>query len=279
MSDQTNSNLVKMLFSEFLETSPPNQMAALSDIAISHPVPGGWAYNVNTPDLLLNCASEICNGIRVFRSNDEIGMMDHEFNEMYLRYTCSNCLKTVKIYSIAAKWVEKSTGECYKYGEVPPFGPPTPARLITLIGPDRELFLKGRRCENQGLGIGAFIYYRRVVENQKNRILEEIAKVAEKLKEDPAIVTVLRKAIAETQFSKALEMVKDAVPKVILIDGNNPLTLLHRALSSGVHNNKDEECLEIAESIRIVLAELSERMAVALKDEDSLKKAISNLLK
>ena len=56
----------------------------------------------------------------------------------------------------------------------PPFGPPTPARVITLIGPDKEYYLKGRRAENQGMGIGAFSYYRRVVENQKNRIIDEV---------------------------------------------------------------------------------------------------------
>jgi hypothetical protein len=69
------------------------------------------------------------------------------------------------------------SGECYKLGELPVYGPPTPARLISLIGPDREIFLKGRRCGNLGLGIGAFVYYRRVVENQKSRILDEIIKV------------------------------------------------------------------------------------------------------
>ena len=42
------------------------------------------------------------------------------------------------------------SGACYKFGELPEYGPPTPARLIKLIGPDRELFLKGTRCENQG---------------------------------------------------------------------------------------------------------------------------------
>jgi hypothetical protein len=31
----------------------------------------------------------------------------------------------------------------YKIGELPIYGPPTPARLISLIGPDREIFLKG----------------------------------------------------------------------------------------------------------------------------------------
>lgn len=50
--------------------------------------------------------------------------------------------------------------------------------MISLIGPDKELYLQGRRSESRGFGIGAFSYYRRVVENQKSRIIEEIAKAA-----------------------------------------------------------------------------------------------------
>jgi hypothetical protein len=40
-----------------------------------------------------------------------------------------------------------------KFGEVEPFGPPTPARVITLLGPEKDYYLKGRRAENQGMGI------------------------------------------------------------------------------------------------------------------------------
>ncbi|MBI5388586.1 MAG: hypothetical protein HZA90_28320 [Verrucomicrobia bacterium] len=150
--------------------------------------------------------------------------------------------------------------------------------MIKLIGPDRETFLKGRRCENQGLGIGAFVYYRRVVENQKNRIIEEILKVAEKLDVSPNIITALKAAKNETQFSKALASVKDAMPQALLINGHNPLTLLHSALSDGLHDQTDEHCLEIASSVRVVLGELSERLAQALKDEAELNNALSKLM-
>ena len=173
------------------------------------------------------------------------------------------------------------TGDIYKFGELPPFGPPTPPRLMKLIGPDRDDFLKGRRCENQGLGIGAFIYYRRVVESQKNRILEEIIKVSEKLSvpfSPGERVEVLRAAVRETQFSKALEMAKDMLPESLLVNGHSPIKLLHSALSEGVHAMSDEQCMELATSIRIVLAELSERLSQALKDEAELSKAISTLL-
>ncbi len=169
-------------------------------------------------------------------------------------------------------------GICYKFGEYPPYGSPVPSRLIKLIGPDRDIFLKGRRCENQGLGIGAFAYYRRVVENQKNRILEEIVKVSEKIEASQDKINTLRKAINETQFSTALKMTRDVMPDSLLINGQNPMLLLHGALSQGVHELPDEECLELASTVRLVLGELSERLFILLKDKAELTKAISTLM-
>jgi len=66
----------------------------------------------------------------------------------------------------------------------------------------------------------------------------------------------------ETQFSKAIETIKAAIPESLLIDGHNPLTLLHDALSEGLHAQTNEDCLELATSIRVVLTELAERIPV-----------------
>jgi len=165
-----------------------------------------------------------------------------------------------------------------KLGESPEFGPPTPSRVIKLIGPDRELFLKGRRSENQGLGIGAFGYYRRVVENQKDRILDEVIKVSEKLAASEELILELKSAKREIQFTKAIDSIRHGIPQALLIDGHNPLTLLHSALSEGLHEQPDEECLALATSIRVVLTELADRLGQALKDEAELKHAVSRLL-
>jgi hypothetical protein len=141
------------------------------------------------------------------------------------------------------------------------------------------LFLRGRRCENQGLGIGAFVYYRRVVEDQKNRILAEIIKVAQTISAPPEAIVALEGAQKEHQFSKAIDSVKDAIPQRLLIDGQNPLALLHAALSKGLHNRSDEMCLEVATDIRLILAELAELLGHALKDERELKEAVARLRK
>ena len=105
-----------------------------------------------------------------------------------------------------------------------------------------------------------------------------IRKVSEKLGASQQKIDILKKAIDETQFKNALKMTKDAIPESLLINGHSPILLLHSALSEGVHSLSDEQCLELAGSIRIVLGELSERLTSALKDEAELTKALSTLM-
>lgn len=277
-----------ILWPDFLESTPPNQLLLVSELVakeqkvVDNNRRSQIVYTARTPELQLHCPSDACNGTRFFRygKREQPIFSGSDFSFFYLTYLCSNCQKTQKTFSIASKIeAEKShNGLAYKFGEFPAYGPPTPARLIKLIGPDREEFLKGRRCENQGLGVGAFIYYRRVVENQKNRILSEIVRVVEKIGPEPEAIDKLQAAIQEVQFAKALSIAKDALPQSLKINGLNPMSLLHAALSDGVHGRSDEDCLEIASSVRIVLGELSERLSQALKDEVELAKALSTLL-
>jgi hypothetical protein len=200
--------------------------------------------------------------------------------DRFLSYSCRNCRKSHKTYAFRLAWpaADKNSILAMKFGEIPSFGPPVPARLITLIGPDRDLFLRGRRSENLSLGIGAFAYYRRVVENQKSRLISQMGQVAARLGAGAKEVARFEAAAKETQFSRAIEEIKDAIPSVLLLDDHNPLTLLHSALSEGLHAQSEEECLEIATSIRLVMVELADRISQALKDEAELKTAVSRLL-
>ena len=170
------------------------------------------------------------------------------------------------------------SGTVFKYGENPAFGPHTPSKVFKMLGPDIDYFLKGRLAENQGMGVGAFVYYRRVIESQKNRLLGEIIRVAEKIKAPEDMLSDLRQAQKETQFSSVLEAIKHGFPSSLLINGHNPLRLLHAALSEGVHELSDEDCLEKATSIRLVLANLAENLGHALKDHNELDTAVTKLM-
>ncbi len=73
-------------------------------------------------------------------------------------------------------------------------------------------------------------------------------------------------------------MAKDAIPESLLINGQNPILLLHGALSEGIHALSDEECLSIASSVRVVLVELSDRLSQSLKDEAELTRALAVIM-
>ncbi len=268
-----------ILFANFLETNPPGTNRIITDLfTLSQ-------YNVRVisrPELQLSCNFESCNGIRFFvcLTNEQPVRLGSESSiPTFLNYRCRNCRTTEKLFALLLYAEgEGHEGIAHKIGEYPSFGPPIPSRVISLIGPDREIFIRGRRSEIQGLGIGAFAYYRRVVENQKSRLITEMAKVAERLGAKREVLAAFSRAAAETQFSKAIDDIKDAIPQTLLINGHNPLTLLHKALSEGLHAQPDEECLEIATSIRVVMTELAESISLALKDEAELKQAVNRLL-
>ena len=170
-----------MSMAEFLEAVPPSRITRVSDVRRYESRTSG--HYLDTPDIQLHCDNDACNGLRFFGSIDRpfsLGVKQKYY--YFFTYRCRNCRVTILKFAIAIDVEDNSNdGKLLKLGELPPYGSPTPARLIKLIGPDRGLFLTGRRAENQGMGIGAFAYYRRVVENQKDRILEEITKVTEKL--------------------------------------------------------------------------------------------------
>lgn len=254
-------------FAEFLMSTPPYTAKLVNDLCSGD--------DISSPTVKLYCDSDTCNGLRFFDIHDTTGWPKaNEWKPCFLEYYCRHCRKSGKMYSL---WVWKKSydsGEVMKFGEWPSFGPHIPSRVISLIGPDRELFLKGRRAETHGLGIGAFVYYRRVVENQWGRLLDEIIRVAEKL---GLTQETLKKARSEKQFAKAVETIKDAVPQVLLIEGHNPMTLLHKTLSKGIHELSDGECLELAKSIRLVLTEFAEKLGQALKEHAGIKEALAKL--
>jgi hypothetical protein len=267
-------------WNEFVESVPPNVKCRVGGLAPQYRQ-GSWI--ISTTDITLHCASEFCQGPRAFAL---IGDGYHDVRvgrtetNLFLKYVCRNCRKTFKTIAVEVRRNEDEDGDgvAKKYGEDPPYGPHTPPRLIKLIGPHRELFLKGRRAESQGLGIGAFAYYRRVVEDEKDRLFDAVITAAQKIRANADLIENLKTAKSETQFSTAVEQIKYGLPDSLNINGHNPLTLLHNALSDGLHAQTDDECLDIASSIRLVLAALAERIGQVLKEEAELNTAVTKLM-
>jgi hypothetical protein len=65
-----------------------------------------------------------------------------------------------------------------------------------------------------------------------------------------------------------------AIPAVLLIEGHNPLTLLHDLLSEGIHELADAECLQRARDAEVILCEIADRMQIALTENMAVKTAL-----
>jgi len=267
-------------WADLLAGYPPGHKAHVPDLAQPSPVSRGEWY-LATPDLELHCDAETCKGTRLFACCDppDDWLEPGKMSEAFLDYKCKNCGEGRKVFAVLAELdPSPPSGAAIKLGEHPPFGDPLPPGVNHLVGPDRELFLQGRRAEQQTFGIGAFAYYRQVVESQKDRLFDRIVAAAKRAGVQGATLRDLEAAKVNFQFNKGMEEFKQLIPDSLLIDGHNPLALLHKALSQGLHNKSDSECLQLAMTIRSVLCEMARRISHVLKENAEVKQALSYLM-
>lgn len=173
-------------------------------------------------------------------------------------YVCAGCRKFLRIFLI--KFGEEKD-YVMKVGQYPAWTIAVEPDLQRMLGPHLELYRKGLVCESQGYGIGAFAYYRRIVENIIDELLAGIAELmsGEDLKK---YSEALEKTKATRVAQEKIELVKDLLPPGLRPEGMNPLGVLHKSLSEGLHEESDEKCMELAGSIREVLVFLSSQVSV-----------------
>ena len=270
-------NTSEVAWKSFLETTPPNTPVTISGLAVSY----GNTWGIVNPYIELHCEHD--DGVRRFAPpSGNLGLLAGDFtpNYKFIAYRCRDCQSITKTFAVLIhQWdfEDLSNVEVMKLGEYPPFSAPISSRIQKLLSDsDLELYRKGVRAEAQGLGIGAATYFRRIVDEQWQRLVKEIRRAAERLGAED--LGVYDAAMVETQFSKAVAMLKDAIPeKLLILKGENPLTLLYKLLSQQLHGMTDEECLQQAADIRLVLTVLLENIAEVMKDQNELTAAAKRL--
>lgn len=266
---------------QFLEATPPNSPVTIPGVAQMQPNPlsGERMPCIISPPIELHCERD--GGSRRFTTSKKL-FLRYTSSHQFLTFRCRDCLKSEKIFAIAFKWDslnEHTSGEVtvMKMGEYPPFSTAISPRIQKLLTrQDLELYRKGVRSMDYGLGIGAASYLRRIVESQWKLVVIETRKAAERL--GIKDLKAFDAALESHQFSRAVESLKGVIPEKLLLPGrHNPLTILYKPLSQQLHDLSDEECLQQAQAIQIVLTKLLENIATVLKDEAELSAAVSML--
>jgi len=264
---------------EFLESKPAYVEQRFEGLVRDLNPRGATIWGFNSPRIQLYC--QVDDGARWFDPSPGT-VRCGEWGTEFIAYTCRDCGRWKKTFAlILAPDVAANPTllTAVKLGEYPPFGSHLAKRLQDMLSEtDLELYRKGLRTEREGHGIGAAAYYRRVVENQWKDLVTKLRDAAQKLGTPPERLTIFGEALAQPQFSTAVDLLKDAIPpKLLILDGRNPLTLLYRPLSVQIHDLSDQECLQQADDIRTVLNETFDNISRVLKEDEALKAAVTRL--
>jgi hypothetical protein len=193
-----------------------------------------------------------------------------------LYYTCAMCSLGVYRFYLRLADDQKSV---WKIGQDPPWSIEPTDAVKKALGGHIGNYKKGLINESQGYGIGAFAYYRRIVEEIIGELLDEIGDL---IKEQPDHADYLAK-LATVKDSKSaekrIEVVKDLLPSVLRQRGINPLGELHDALSRGLHAESDVECLNLAGIVRECLVFLIEQVSARKKQGEAYATNIQALRK
>ena len=166
-----------------------------------------------------------------------------------------------------------------KIGQYPPLSVSLPIALAKNLGPDAAaLYRKGLQCRNSGFGLAAVGYFRRVVEDKTNELIEVATKLAESHSVDVDTVTRMRAAANSTEYTRYEDKLKIAAtvfPDSLKVDNMNPLKVLFGLVSKGIHSLSEAECIEIADETTDVFDFIFTNLRAQVED----RKAFANKVK
>ena len=164
-----------------------------------------------------------------------------------LHYRCFNC----KRQSIDVLVAGIQDGGRMKVGQFPMQAVRVPSSIEKRLGASADFYRKALTSRNEGYGIAAVAYFRRVVEDKTNELIDIVAEAAEAHSVPADEVKKIRAAEnrGRPQEDK-LKVAAEAIPEVLKPDGANPFQAMYGILSAGIHTQSEEECLQIADDTR-----------------------------
>jgi hypothetical protein len=182
-----------------------------------------------------------------------------------LAFKCLRCLnyeiKFVLLFKETIDTEKKSkTTEVWKIGQYPAMEDTLdPVVEKWFSETDLDLYRKGARCEAHGFGIAAFSYFRRILEDNIEKILDEL----EKNTDNDELRVSIKASKKKHTAAERLKIVKDHTPSSLKVGDRSMFDILYAALSDGLHNKPDDKCLSLATNIRSCLSYLIKTVEIA----------------
>lgn len=144
---------------------------------------------------------------------------------------------------------------------------------------DRETnnwYFKGTQLYSQGYGIGSLSYFRRIVEKELMKILNDVSDLNSS---DPKLKALVEKFEKNNQISTLYKDSFSLLPQSLQILGDNPFEVLYKLTSKGLHNMTEEKSLEVASSIHKVLDFVVKKIYEEKSELQEIRKVLKDLKK
>jgi len=188
------------------------------------------------------------------------------------RYTCKNCGKNYQYYNFI--WQE---GMFIKVGQWPPLSIAVLPELTKALGrEDADLYKKALINANFNHGLGAVAYFRRVLENKVNALLDLIAEAAANEQVGAYDLKRIEDVKTSHRVEDKIEVASQLLPASLKPGGHNPLDKLYTLASAGLHGESDEECLDIFSEARFVFEYLFKNLTVSNEEAREYIKRMSS---
>jgi len=193
-----------------------------------------------------------------------------------LHFTCVSCKKSHRTYLIEHV-VDEDTIKVQKFGELPRGSIPRDKALQKFLKDDRDNYEKAVVCLSNEYGVAAFAYFRRVVENNINRLLDLLQDDAEASGEDTETLKAICALRGDSPMSDKIKVANLALPNHLQPEGLNPLGRLYQVLSEGVHSLSEEDCLDKAQATSSCLVFLVSELASRKEHRSRFKSMVGRL--
>lgn len=194
----------------------------------------------------------------------------------YFNFTCVSCKKTSRTY-LVEQAVDDETINIQKYGELPRAKIPRNKTLQKFMKDDRDNYEKAVICLSHEYGVAAFAYFRRVVENNINRLLDLLQEDIQSSGGSNENLEALQSLRNTSPMSEKIKIANLALPAHLQPDGLNPLGRLYQVLSEGVHSLSEQECLMKAKATSECLAFLVSELASRKEHRARFKSMVNQL--
>ena len=151
---------------------------------------------------------------------------------------------------------------------------PDPAVAQVLSAEGTRHYRNALLSMGHGFGVGALSYFRWVVEDATQGILDLIEDVADAENDEETLERV-REARASQEVEEQLRIAVDAVPTSLRDGDVNPLKTLFAQYSKGLPGLQDEQCLEVAGQLRSALEYLFRSWTAQVDEAQAQREEVS----